>query len=315
MIVRLIREVNAATSSGPFNGQYALQRALRAYAPPWLKIGGTLQRHEMPWFWCWLDAAAACACASEGRPFVIGPNILFHDASRPCRFSHERQLVAAESCRLSFTESEWYRDLIASQMPNGSKTRLVVWPYPIDPAPTPQTDAAACSRDLLIFAKTGLVERLGLLGRAFGTHNCRLLVYGHYKRPELLDAARECRAALYLSDNDRGPLALAEILLCGCPAVGVSRGAPWIVDGRNGVLVDGFARLTILAAWDRAARLDRMAVATHAASLFDPRDIVRVIAQALDAARHTPARHAPAPQTPRVPTPARSRRPGWGPCI
>lgn len=310
MIVRLIREVNSTNGSGPFNGQFALQRALRAYAPPWLKIGGTIQRDELPWFWCWLDAAAACACASEGRPFVIGPNILFHESGKPCQFAYERQLIAAPSCRLSFTESAWYADLIRAHMPPDSATPLVLWPYPIDPLPSPQTDAAACSRDLLIYAKTGLVERLGLLGRAFTTHNCRLLVYGHYTRPELLDAARECRAALYLSDNDRGPLALAEILLCGCPAVGVSRGAPWIVDGRNGVLVDCFHSNTILPAIDRAARLDRMAVANHAASLFDRRDIVRTIAQALDAARHPPA-----PKTPRVPTPARSRsrRSGWGP--
>ena len=40
--VRLIREVTRAGKSGPFNGQYALQKALAARRPQWLKIGGLL---------------------------------------------------------------------------------------------------------------------------------------------------------------------------------------------------------------------------------------------------------------------------------
>jgi hypothetical protein len=54
----------------------------------------------------------------------------------------------------------------------------------------------------------------------------------------LFEAARRSRACAYLADDDHGPLALQEILLAGCPVVGVRTGAPFIQDGVTGVLVD-----------------------------------------------------------------------------
>ena len=110
--VRLLREINQPGACGPINGQYALQRALRRRALGWLTIGGSLRPGEIPWFWCWQDREVAAACAAVGRPFIVGPNVLFEDSRRPCRVPAEREVCNAASCRLIFTESEWYRDLI-----------------------------------------------------------------------------------------------------------------------------------------------------------------------------------------------------------
>ena len=151
--IRLIRAVPAPTGRGPGNGQYALQRALRRYAPGWLKIGGPLAPGEIPWFWCWLDRDAAAACAQTQRPFVAGPNILFAQSRAPCRIEAEREICNAASCRLLFTESEWYRRLIECHRGPANRVPIVLWPYPIDPRPggplPPQLD-------LLIYEKSGM---------------------------------------------------------------------------------------------------------------------------------------------------------------
>jgi hypothetical protein len=54
----------------------------------------------------------------------------------------------------------------------------------------------------------------------------------------LFEAARRSRTCAYLADDDHGPLALQEILLAGCPVVGVRTGAPFIQDGVTGVFVE-----------------------------------------------------------------------------
>jgi hypothetical protein len=54
----------------------------------------------------------------------------------------------------------------------------------------------------------------------------------------MFEAARRSRACAYLADDDHGPLALQEILLAGCPVIGVRTGAPFIQDGVTGVFVD-----------------------------------------------------------------------------
>ena len=59
-----------------------------------------------------------------------------------------------------------------------------------------------------------------------------------YRREELFEAARRSRACAYLADDDHGPLALQEILLAGCPTVGVRTGASFVRTGETGVVVD-----------------------------------------------------------------------------
>ncbi len=143
-------------------------------------------------------------------------------------------MLDAPNCRAMFCHSEWYRDLIAKHRGPENKSEIVMWPYPIDPWPgEPLPD----KYDLLIYAKNGnrpqLLEHLAeLYPRHIQIH------YGKYKREELFDAARRSRACAYLADDDHGPLALQEILLAGCPTVGVRTGAPFIEHGVTGYFVD-----------------------------------------------------------------------------
>jgi len=106
--------------------------------------------------------------------------------------------------------------------------------------------------------------------------------YGHYRREELYAAARRSLCCLYLSDDDRGPLALAEILLAGCPAVGIPRGAPFVRPQQTGVLLAGFDTESCFEAVRRCHRLDRREVAALAAEQFDTDRIVETILRALN---------------------------------
>ena len=282
MKIRLIREVTKPSNRGPFHGQYLLQRALRRYGPAWLRIGGELQPGEVPWFWCWLDAPAACTWADQGRPFLLGPNVLFQDSRRPRQFATERRLCDARSCRLLFTESEWYRDLIAENLGPQCRAPIAVWPYPVE-LPTDPTDLAdpADPTDPLIYAKSGYTPRqLSALVRRFP--GSEVLRYGHYRREELLAAARRARVCVYLSDDDRGPLALAEVLLCGCPAVGIRRGAPWIDHRLNGAVVPSLDIGLLVEGIGLAQALSRERVAAAARRRFHPRTVVRQIVEAVE---------------------------------
>ena len=281
MDIRLIRTVVATTGRGPGNGMFALQRALRKSRPAWLHIGGSLREGEMPWFWCWRDRAAACACAAVNVPFVIGPNMLFIDSQRPCGIAGERELCNAGSCRLQFTESAWYRDLIFAHSGPAMRAPIVLWPYPIEPLPG---SPLAPRFDLLIYEKSGVDRKLleQLLRRWPVSVRVR---YGRYRRERLIELARQSRVCVYLSDDDRGPLALAEILLSGCPAIGTPRGAPWIECGQTGYRVQAFDFPSLCGAIERAMPLDREVVRTAARERFNTEAIVQTILAALDAAR------------------------------
>ncbi len=275
--IRLIRAVSAPTGRGPGNGQYALQKALRQYGPPWLTIGGGLRRGEIPWFWCWEDREVAASCARVGAPFVAGPNILFANSRAPCRFEAERAICNAASCRLLFTESEWYRRLIRRHLGPANRASVVLWPYPIDPSPG---GPMAPQLDLLIYEKSGIdAAVVASLQRAWPRH--ARVRYGRYRREQLWALARRARSCVYLSDDDRGPLALAEILLAGCPAVGLPRGAPFVESGRTGVLLERLTPQSSLEAVALCRELDRGAVRAAAIEQFDPRRVVGIIANAL----------------------------------
>jgi len=275
--IRLLREVTRPGRFGPVNGQYALQKALRERLPGWLAIGGRLRDGEIPWIWSWQDRQAAVAYAAAGRPFVVGPNVLFADSRRPCRAPGERAICRAASCRLMFTESAWYRDLIERYRGRRNRAPIVVWPYPIDPAPGGPLPA---EYDLLIYAKSGYDEPLiRLLRRRFP--RTYVLRYGGFTRPVLLNVARRSRCCLYLSDDDRGPLALAEILLSGCPAVGLPTGAPFIRPGTTGATIADFTPQACIDAVLRSHQFARPTVAATAAAQFDTARIVDTVLGAL----------------------------------
>lgn len=160
--------------------------------------------------------------------------MLFTNSGTPRIDREECALLDAANCRAMFCHSEWYRDLIAQHRGPANQSSIVLWPYPIDPWPgEPLPD----QYDLLIYAKNGhrpqLLEHLAeLYPRHIQIH------YGQYKREQLFEAARRSRACAYLADDDHGPLALQEILLAGCPTVGVRTGAAFVRDGITGFWVE-----------------------------------------------------------------------------
>jgi hypothetical protein len=217
---------------------YALQKELPKRIKDgldWLSIKSLpASDGALPWFWHWDDRRYAVWWDSEGRPFVQGPNMLFTYSGKPRIDAEERGLLDAANCRAMFCHSDWYRDLIARNRGPANTAPIVTWSYPIDPWPgEPLPD----EYDLLIYSKNG--HRPGLL-----EHLCEVfprhvvLHYGQYRREQLFAAARRSRACAYLADDDHGPLALEEILLAGCPTVGVRTGAPFIRDCVTGVIVD-----------------------------------------------------------------------------
>ena len=73
--------------------------------------------------------------------------------------------------------------------------------------------------------------------------------------------------------------------LAGCPAVGVPRGAPWILGGQTGFQVRAFDLPSLCGAIEQAMRLDRETVRAAALERFDADATVQTVLRALDAAR------------------------------
>ncbi len=299
MPVELIGPVHAPGRDGPTNGMYALQKALRqriAEGLDWLSIKSLpVSKGAMPWFWHWDDRRYAAWWDSQGLPFVQGPNLLFTHSGSPRIDREECALLDAAHCRAMFCHSEWYRDLIAQHRGPANRSPIVLWPYPIDPWPG---DPLKAEYDLLLYAKNG--RRPGLLehlAEAFPRHI--QIHYGQYHREQLFDAARRSWACAYLADDDHGPLALQEILLAGCPAVGVRTGASLVRHGVTGCLVQRLppgrrcvstdshevALTEFIVAIRRARQLDRSAVRLAAKADFETEAIVDCVLSALDEQR------------------------------
>ncbi len=292
--IRLVRHVRRPAGSGPTNGQYTLQKFLRTIAPNWLRIGGNPSPGEIPWFWSWQDIREAKSRAENDESFLAGPNVLFLQSRFPATSYGERQILDARSCRMLFTESRWYARLIESMRGPWNAAPMVVWPYPIDPMPPWPEEKPRW--DLLIYLKRMELKDIALqLMEMFP--NYRLVRYGRYSREELGTMASQSGCCFYLSVDDRGPLALAEILCAGCPTIGIERGAPFIRHGHTGYRLPVRARTTpdqMISterlwfqprAWreavDACRSLDRHAIALSARRDFDPHTIAAWILENL----------------------------------
>lgn len=296
--VELIGPVDGPGGDGPSNGMYALQKALRKRIDAgldWLSIKSLpASRGAIPWFWNWADRRYAAWWDSEGLPFIQGPNMLFINSGSPRIDAEECALLDAAHCRAMFCHTPWYRDLIAKHRGPANHSEILLWPYPIDPWPgEPLPD----EYDLLIYAKNGhRPQFLEHLAEVFPRHI--QIHYGSYRREELFEAARRSRACAYLADDDHGPLALQEILLAGCPTVGVRTGASFVRTGVTGVVVDRLppgahcaesdddvrALTVFIEAIEEAQSMDRHSVRDLAAEQFDTDRIVDSVITALNTA-------------------------------
>lgn len=281
--------------NGPSNGMYALQKELQKRIDvglDWLTIKPLpVSEGALPWFWNWADRRYAAWWDSEGLPFVQGPNMLFTNSGSPRIDAEECALLDAANCRAMFCHTEWYADLIRKHRGSANESPIILWPYPIDPWPgEPLPDAY----DLLIYAKNGhRPQLLEHLAEAFPRHI--QIHYGRYQREELFKAARRSRACAYLADDDHGPLALQEILLAGCPTVGVRTGASFVRTGEMGVVVDRLppgqqcvetdedeqALAAFMESIEQAHAMDRSRVRNRAAELFDTDRIMDAVITSL----------------------------------
>lgn len=236
--IELIGPVLEPGTNGPQNGMYALQKELRKRIDEgldWLSIKPLpVSKGAIPWFWNWQDRRYAMWWDAEGLPLIQGPNMLFINSATPRIDQEECALLDSPNCLMMFCHSHWYRDLILANRGPNNKSEIVMWPYPIDPMPDGPLPA---EYDLLIYAKNG--HRPGLLEHLAELYpNHIQFHYGQYKRADLIEAARRSRACAYLADDDHGPLALQEILLAGCPTVGVRTGASFVQDRVSGFWVE-----------------------------------------------------------------------------
>lgn len=299
--VELIGAVARPLGNGPTNGMFALQQALHrriAAGLDWLSIEPTPRTGDvLPWFWCWEHRSQAVAWADNGRPFAQGPNVLFTNSRRPRIDAEECAMLDAGSCRMMFCHSEWYRDLICTQRGADNRSPIALWPYPIEPKPDGPLPPEV---DLLIYLKSGYSTAfVEYLAGCFPRHV--KVRYGAYQREQLGELARRSRACVYLSDNESGGLAVAEIVLAGCPVIGVPTGAPFVRNGRTGFLVDSMLATVLRsehgdASMQRSAfveliqlaqQLDRQAVRAAGIDQFSTETIVDEVLAALDVARRS----------------------------
>ena len=293
--VELIGPVDGPGGDGPSNGMYALQKELRKRMEAgldWLSIKSLPgSKDAIPWFWNWADRRYAAWWDSEGLPFVQGPNMLFMNSGTPRIDAEECALLDAANCRAMFCHTPWYADLIRKHRGPANESEIILWPYPIDPWPgAPLPD----DYDLLIYAKNGhRPQLLEHLVEVFPRHI--QIHYGQYQREELFEAARRSRACAYLANDDHGPLALQEILLAGCPTVGVRTGASFVRHGETGIVVDRIppgasyvesdADAAALAAFieglEKAQTFDRQSVRQFAADQFSSDRIVTQVTSSI----------------------------------
>ena len=132
-LVQIIRPVQLKPGGrGPLNGMGALQRALRQHGldggTSWLGIcpgagdcPAPANQGALPWFWCWEDRHYAIKWDQKGFPWVGGPNLLFDNSRAPGTGPKEREILNAQHCRGMVVHTDWYRDLLRSALPGGSR--------------------------------------------------------------------------------------------------------------------------------------------------------------------------------------------------
>ncbi len=284
--VRIIGEIGKAGGNGPSNGQYALQMALQqeneAADRQWLHIGGDLRAGEIPWFWSWEHRPQAVACSREGRPFFIGPNVLFLNSQAPRADLLESELLDSPHCLAMFCHSIWYDELIRQHRGPHSDCPIVRIPYPVIPwVSVPQEPA---DFDLLVYLKQDKFDSLAAQLRQLPLRTV-LIRYGEYVREELSEIASRCRMCVYLTDDEQGGLALQEILMTGCPTIGLRSGAPLVVDKLTGRIVAQLDESLVREAMREVDSYPRAQVAKVAAVMFSTRRIAKSFIDTLDRLR------------------------------
>ena len=300
--VEIIPSAENISARGPKIGMSALQRALakRKEIADWCVITEKPSDETvLPWFWCWAHRKSAVEWEEKGLPAIYGPNLFFLNSRVPRIDVLENKLLDAQHCKAIICHSEWYKNLILRVRGNLNKADIILCPYPVEPKPGPPLPV---KYDLLIYVKSNFSPELrSILEKAYP--RSKIIKYGAFVREELFEAARVSRVCVYLGDDDSGSLAAWEVMLAGCPIVGVPTGGGALVtEGKTGYLVNklplekNFVQneenemclKILLDTLKKAAELDRMAVREYALQQFDTDRIVDSIIKTLDYYRNQP---------------------------
>lgn len=286
MNIAVIPELEApGEGGGPMKGMWALQevlrRVIREWDLDWLTLCDRPRPGHVPWLWCYRSIVADLA--RQRVPFIMGPNVIFTYSRRPRIDETECAILDACSCEAVFCHSEWYRDLIRENMGPQNNASILCWPYPI--RPMPEGPVANPTWDVLIFVKSGpeAEDIARVVARCFTSSV--VTRYGEFRREELYSWARASRSCVYLSDDESGGLATQEIMLAGCPVVGIERGAPLVVHDRTGIRIDTWDVRSFVEGIERSWQLDRREVRAAAIKLFDEDKIASTVVGYLDAVR------------------------------
>ncbi len=282
MNVCLLRKVDEPGGNGPWNGMFALQQALRPRAPKWFRIGSEARDDELCWYWNWQDIDEALNRIDRGLPFVIGPNVIFGWSGDPGGGRGERALLDSPCCRAIMCHSAWYEALIRANLGPCSRALIVRWPYPISPQPA---GPELAEHDVLIYEKGG-GDCAGLERAIRAAYPRSVTVrYGEFRRADLLGIARRSRVCVYLCTDESGGLASSEILLAGCPVIGIERGAPFALTGITGIRLEALEAEPILAAIRSCHTFDRRKIRIVALQMFDDAMIADAVLVSLDIVR------------------------------
>jgi hypothetical protein len=235
----------------------------------------------MCWVWCWLDIDIALDRIARSRPVVVGPNVLFAWSGNPGGARGEREILDSRHCPLIMCHSQWYAELIRRHVGADNGARIAQWPYPVSPIPDVPVRA---EYDVLVFDKMAGARRdlEDALGARFPT--TMVIRYGAFERFTLYEIARRSRCCVYLCEDESGGLATSEIMMAGCPVVGIERGAPFAADP-IGVRIARLDIELIESAVRACHRLDRRDVRSYALALFDAVAIAEAVVRELDRAR------------------------------
>ena len=284
---QLVGPVNEPTGDGPFNGMYALQKSLRQIGSDILEIAPPpIRKGCIPWFWFCGSRKMAARYAKANLPFIQGPNMVFDNSFSPRGGPYEPEILDSPACLLHITHPGWYLEHVRKHLGPDNPGNMLSIPYPIDPLPDEPEEA---EYDLLIYKKSNAYPEL--IASAQHKYPRNILVeYGHFLRLDLYEKARKSRCCLYVCNDESGGLAAQEIMLSGCPIIGIKRGSPLIIDGQTGlyldteVSTDTFSTIPEDSLWESLEKVmswNRSEVREAAIQEFDGEQIARKVLETL----------------------------------
>ncbi len=246
---------------------------------------GPLEPGDIPWHPVW--SAALHERLAEGRPVVIGPNVIWANSRAPGAGAGEQRLLQhAEQGKVvaAFVLSRWYAELTRRRI--AAPVHLLDFPLPRTwAAITPALRAESWAP--FFYVKGGAAEAAIAAELARRWPDSTTITYGAFRRDDLIAAARRHACCIYISREDHFPLAAVEIGLVGCPIISDEKSCSGVLHGVTGLVVPVRERSSEAEfVWDAQAAA-RLGAEVKAARELDRGTVARITRY-----RHDPSRCA-----------------------